>query len=169
MPICPGINHVSMPLRGNLWWGNCGPGRFLLSWAGGRAKRILQPLSSHSSSLWRLERPPGTVGVGGLTPAQDSSDFHYVWQRPGLCALGGSGLRARRGQAGSWPGWGGPLLLLFLSLSLSASQRNRAVPLPRGLPSFRSPPPPPSLPLSRSPCCSPSPGLSIEIQAMAAV
>lgn len=135
--------------RGSSWWGNCGPGRFLLSLAGGRARRVPQPSSTHSSSLWRLERPPGRVGVGALTPAQYSSDFHYVWQRLGLCVLGGSGLQAHMGR--QVPGLGGAGLCCFSS-SLSVHLHPRGTepyPCPEVcLPSispFPSPSPAPSL------------------------
>lgn len=97
MQICPRTKCISLPSVGEakrwreLWaaqlrtWGD----PLLLSFVGGLAGMFPDPHPPRAlvSSLAAGTRPLG--GWGGLTPAQRSSDSHYVWQLRGLCVLEG--------------------------------------------------------------------------------
>lgn len=72
--------------------GEPGAGETLYCWAWPVARPGTLPDPHPPTALVFISgwsETPGRVGVGGLTPAQHSSDFHYVWQLLGLCVLEG--------------------------------------------------------------------------------
>lgn len=121
---CPRMKREAKARGGGLsLQGNCRQGRPFLPELGGQPGRPRCRTLTHP--LLRLSSAAGAGPRGGLTPAQCSSDSHYVWQPVWLCVLGGSGLRTRRpGRFLARVGWARPASLPpHPSLCPSASLR----------------------------------------------